>query len=416
MHGDVSTAGRSVGSEVEALFSIEELFFSRTDLRGRIIAGNSVFQRVSQYSWEELLERPHNVIRHPDMPRGVFWLLWDRIRSGMPIGAYVKNRSKNGGYYWVYAIVTPVEGGYLSVRLKPTSALLSVVEAEYGKLRDAEAAQKLSPADSAQLLLTRLPELGYRDYVTFMGGALTREILERQRAMGTEADPVLGLFDQLASSAQSLLDTAARVFEGYRSHRFVPLNLLVQAGRLGGAGAAIGMISSNYSILSDEIRVGMDDFMKAAREVATVISESAFLVGTAKIQEEIIDVFQGEAGNAGSRRENEMSLLDKQHSAYRQQALESLRSIQRLIEKFHHETLTMKRLASGLAAIRVMGKVESGRLSVGVLNDLINDLEKFQQLIVDGLSRIDAVNQTIRDASEHLLLSYGKIGYVQGTG
>ncbi|MFN3311833.1 MAG: PAS domain-containing protein, partial [Thermomonas sp.] len=143
------------------------------------MAGNSVFQRVSQYSWEELLERPHNVIRHPDMPRGVFWLLWDRIRSGMPIGAYVKNRSKNGGYYWVYAIVTPVEGGYLSVRLKPTSALLSVVEAEYGKLRDAEAAQKLSPADSAQLLLTRLPELGYRDYVTFMGGALTREILER---------------------------------------------------------------------------------------------------------------------------------------------------------------------------------------------------------------------------------------------
>lgn len=94
--------------DVEVPFTFEELFFSRTNWRGVILAGNSVFQRVSLYSWDELIQKPHNVIRHPDMPKGVFWLLWDTIKKGEPVGAYVKNRAKDGRYYWVFAIVTPI--------------------------------------------------------------------------------------------------------------------------------------------------------------------------------------------------------------------------------------------------------------------------------------------------------------------
>ena len=122
----------SVDEEVPFIF--DELFFSRTDGRGVILAGNSVFQRVSHYSWNELIKKPHNVIRHPDMPKGVFWLLWDTIKRGDPVGAYVKNRAKDGRYYWVFAIITPVEGGYLSVRLKPSSDLFAVVAQEYKSL------------------------------------------------------------------------------------------------------------------------------------------------------------------------------------------------------------------------------------------------------------------------------------------
>ncbi len=90
--------------DLEVPFDFDELFFSRTDKRGKIRSGNSVFHRISRFEWDELLGKPHNVIRHPDMPRGVFWLMWERIRRGLPTSAYVKNRAKDGRHYWVYAI------------------------------------------------------------------------------------------------------------------------------------------------------------------------------------------------------------------------------------------------------------------------------------------------------------------------
>ena len=391
----------------EVHFTIEELFFSRTDPRGRIVAGNSVFQRVSQYDWDELLGKPHNVIRHPNMPRGVFWLLWDQIRKGKPIGAYVKNKAKSGEYYWVFAVVTPIKGGYLSVRLKPSSHLLGIIEKEYEEILDKELSLALKPNESAHALLRRLEQMGYRDYTTFMGLALAREIAERQRAMKADPDPVLTLFERLVASSQSLLDTADLVFKGYHAHRFVPMNLMVQAGRLGAEGAAIGTISSNYSALSGEIRDGMDIFIQAAREVAAVISEGIFLVGTAKIQIDMIEVFREEAQiDGGIQRDLEAGLLESQHKAYHEQALENLHRILNLIDHFQHEAAAMQRLASGLAAIRVMGKVESGRLSLSVLDDLLNDLERFQKLIGEGLVEIKNVNRNMHDTYRELLENY----------
>ena len=91
----------------EAPFGLGEVFFSRTDQRGVIKTGNYVFKRVSNYEWEELIGAPHKIIRHPDMPKAVFWLLWDAIAKGKPVGAYVKNRAKDGLHYWVYACVVP---------------------------------------------------------------------------------------------------------------------------------------------------------------------------------------------------------------------------------------------------------------------------------------------------------------------
>jgi hypothetical protein len=186
-----TAAGRPVARQdrpapvnAEVPFSIGEVFFSRTNDKGHILFGNCVFQRISHYSWPELSRKPHNIIRHPDMPRAVFWLLWDTIEKGHPVGAYVKNMAKDGRYYWVFAIVTPIEGGYLSVRIKPTTQLLAVVEAEYAALLEAEKRDRLKPAESAQLLLKRLSALGFRDYAAFMAAALDQEITARDGQLG----------------------------------------------------------------------------------------------------------------------------------------------------------------------------------------------------------------------------------------
>ena len=111
-----------------------ELFFSTTDQKGVITSCNDVFVRVSGYPAEDLLGKPHSIIRHPDMPRCVFKLLWDYLLSGKAIGAYVKNLASTGEYYWVYALVTPIDDGYLSIRVKPVSAYFAKVEGLYKQL------------------------------------------------------------------------------------------------------------------------------------------------------------------------------------------------------------------------------------------------------------------------------------------
>ena len=92
----------------ERPFGADELFFSTTDRRGVILAGNAVFQRVADYAEEELIGQAHNIVRHPDMPRGVFRVFWDHLDAKKPIAAYVKNMARDGAYYWVVATAVPM--------------------------------------------------------------------------------------------------------------------------------------------------------------------------------------------------------------------------------------------------------------------------------------------------------------------
>lgn len=95
----------------EQFFDENELIVSKTDLKGRLTYCNDVFLRIAGYSEKECLGEPHSMIRHPEMPRCVFGLLWETIQDGREIFAYVINRCKNGDHYWVNAHVTPSRDG-----------------------------------------------------------------------------------------------------------------------------------------------------------------------------------------------------------------------------------------------------------------------------------------------------------------
>ncbi|KAA0688928.1 PAS domain-containing protein [Azospirillum brasilense] len=134
----------------ERTFHPDEIIVSKTDLKGRISYANDVFLRVSGYGESELLGRPHNIVRHPDMPRCVYKLLWTRIEAGSEIFAYVVNRAKDGDHYWVFAHVTPVFGtpdsgngrtitGYHSSRRVPTRPAVDAAAGLYAALRAEEA-------------------------------------------------------------------------------------------------------------------------------------------------------------------------------------------------------------------------------------------------------------------------------------
>ncbi len=133
-------------SGVERHFGHDELIVSKTDLRGRITYANDVFLRVAGYDETDVMDMPHNIIRHPDMPRCVFKYLWDTIQDGQEIFAYVVNLAKDGAHYWVFAHVTPSFDrngkivGYHSNRRTPSKEAVAAATAVYAELRAAEAA------------------------------------------------------------------------------------------------------------------------------------------------------------------------------------------------------------------------------------------------------------------------------------
>ncbi|HEX4918964.1 MAG TPA: PAS domain-containing methyl-accepting chemotaxis protein [Limnobacter sp.] len=109
---------------------------TKTDLKGRITYANPAFVEISGFTLDELMGQPHNVVRHPDMPRDAFKDLWDTVRRDEPWKGLVKNRCKDGGYYWVDAYVTPLTQngqkiGYMSVRSKPSDVQKHEAEALY---------------------------------------------------------------------------------------------------------------------------------------------------------------------------------------------------------------------------------------------------------------------------------------------
>jgi aerotaxis receptor len=128
-------------TQVEYILNDSETIVSTTDLNGNITYANAYFLQVSGFSEQELIGAPQNIVRHPDMPVEAFADLWTTIRNGRAWTGMVKNRCKNGDFYWVMANVTPVMEngkpvGYMSIRVKPSRAQVSAADALYREIRD----------------------------------------------------------------------------------------------------------------------------------------------------------------------------------------------------------------------------------------------------------------------------------------
>jgi methyl-accepting chemotaxis protein len=127
----------------EVKLTEQSLIVSKTDLKGRITYVNKDFLDISGFTEKELIGEPHNIVRHPDMPVEAFEDMWQTLKEGRPWTGYVKNRCKNGDYYWVLANATPIwengaVSGYMSVRRKADAGAISEVEALYAKFRSGQ--------------------------------------------------------------------------------------------------------------------------------------------------------------------------------------------------------------------------------------------------------------------------------------
>ncbi len=167
---------RTIPTGKERFFEPEEIIVSKTDVNGRLTYVNDVFLRVSDYTEKELIGQPHSLIRHPDMPRAVFRLLWETIQQGREIFAYVVNLTKHGDHYWVFAHVTPTFGmrgeivGYHSNRRVPDGQALAAIQPLYRDMLrlEREHASKNDQIDASTRRLTAFLAEQNRSYEELM--------------------------------------------------------------------------------------------------------------------------------------------------------------------------------------------------------------------------------------------------------
>ncbi|WP_138431360.1 PAS domain-containing protein [Fodinibius saliphilus] len=320
---DLRTA---VPTNQESPFKIYELFFSVTDPKSNMTFVNEIFQRVSKFDHDEIIGQPHKLIRHPDMPRALFKIFWDRLKANKPVGAYVKNMAKDGSYYWVKALAFPCEDGYLSIRLKPTSHLFGKIKDIYDetlqveKSREKEVGKREALEQSEQYLLQLLKNEGFANYETFMWDALRQEMYKREEALANtskttrsqthtdefpdallELEPVL---QELVISLNTLKDIHSDlvqysdyILELARSILLLSINAQIGSSKLDQDDIALSVIAEQMGDQSIEGEEKLLDMKNNIQGLSDLISMLNFDILSSKLQVEMAIDFMDEIAN-----------------------------------------------------------------------------------------------------------------------
>ncbi|TIC86393.1 PAS domain-containing protein [Nocardioides sp. GY 10127] len=325
-----ATRTRPAPNGLETTFPPSDLFFSRTDDRGHILSGNTVFAQVSKYELADLVGAPHSIVRHPSMPRGLFRLLWTEISEGRQIVAYTDNLASDGSHYWTLASIRPVPGGeYLSVRAKPCdTATMEVVSGLYAQVLEHEqelAAGGMAARDVADAGYVRLLELlasaGYPSYREFQRELLPREVALRSEATASGGqhpsarrgrvhgelddshaalvqalDTLVGGLGPFTSESARLGDQAAYLRTLARTIRRFSLNSQILGYQVGDSGAGLSAVAR---LINDEAGRFAGLVTPVADTIASIrehLAELTFAVASAKMQLDVIDVFVTDLG------------------------------------------------------------------------------------------------------------------------
>jgi aerotaxis receptor len=244
-----------------------ELLHSTTDRDGVVTTANRAFVKASGYRGDALIGQPHSVVRHPDMPAGLFHVLWAGLQAGRPMAAYLKNLAQDGSTYWVFASLTPDRQGFTSVQLTPMSPLAEAAKGLYAAVASFERERASRHGDDrvavaaagADQLHHALTQLGYTDYEDFVRQALPGEVAARGRLLTfTFSRPLAGgplgemlrtatsldydlekvvqhlaeyasLTDELTAAATTVLETARRLQSSVSSAAAASAEVAAQA-------------------------------------------------------------------------------------------------------------------------------------------------------------------------------------------
>jgi aerotaxis receptor len=393
----------------EAAFSFEELFYSRTDDRGVIRAGNDVFQRISGFDWAELIGAPHRIVRHPDTPRAVFRILWDALKKGNPMGAYVKNRTKSGEFYWVFAIVLPVEDGYLSVRIKPSSPLFERVRGYYESFSERERVEKIELEQGADELRGLAAASGFSSYTSFMAFALGQELAARDVRLRRPVDGRTGMLVEMNEALEKATREQVGLLRSFEALQSIPNNMRIVASRLEPSGGPVSAISENYKasslVISDRLRSFVAGKGNLCDQMSREVARALFLLGCGRVIAEMNRNFAHVRPVEGIDWEVERELLARLESSCAAMARDAMLQAAELATALNRASAEIRRQMLGLDTIRVLGRVECGRMrdTNGGLSATIDQLDSFHADIKARLEAIMRLSEVIGTAMTNYL-------------
>lgn len=357
--GAAGAAGAADVVSGERTYAADELFFSTTDASGRIRRANSIFMRLSGYPRGALVGRAHNVVRHPDMPAGLFRSIWEDISAGGAASAYITNRSSDGGRYRVFATIVPSGDGFLSVRTLPMrTGLRDTIEAVYARVRMVEAAsaaggssRREAAAAGQAALVEELRALGYRDSTDF-----TRRTLPDEVAALVAAG--------VAIPERDVGGPLARVLAEMNGVEVATADLVALLDECGRLVALLGRRSADIDALS--ARLGR--LRDCLREVAA------------------------DVGSLGSGRENNVSERYREVDALILECVEQLHPLAGQVAELRGDVdsvrfgialLRLHNLASGFFALQIIDGEDELEA-----NDAVGSLDELAGALRDGAERL----------------------------
>lgn len=424
-------------------FEVNETFFSTTDARGVITSGNQVFCRTSGYTWSEMVGQPHNLIRHPDMPRQVFRQLWEAARARRPFMGYVKNQAKNGNHYWVFAVVVPMGDALLSVRIKPTSPLLAAVEQVYARLLACEkeaiaggASESKATAASASLLESEIKRLGFATYENFSHHALNTEVKSRDReiaARGLQVFPAdiasrgeLGgqlqpFYRQTLATYEGLnalftsLDSFMSICNGIRERkdavqaiaeefRLNALNAHIAANPLGETGLTLGTVAQILNGHGQSLGRNVTTLATNIATTTTAVADTASNLSSARIQLEMLLSFIAEiaaGGKNGAATTRLLAMAQNLRDAFAttlDHAVDALNSLERQIPSVLVTKELLRKDIIYLQVAQISGLTEVARIPQAEASGLKETFTGLRDQIETGKRELDQLGGIV----EHL--------------
>jgi PAS domain S-box-containing protein len=428
----------------------DEMFFSTTDTRGIITAGNDVFVRVSGYAPEELIGQPHNLVRHPDMPRAAFRLVWNYLGQSRRAVALVKNLAKDGCNYWVVALFGPTPGGYLSIRFKPTGPLrdemagvYAAMLAEEQRWRESGADEKVGMDAAAALLAAAVRQRGFADYDEFMRVLLCDELRSRDAVLartggtiirplpadagrkanggsalhhlgalyrqGAHAYALLGRLyarlDEFVALQQTLAGKAGFVGNLTTELRLAAMNVALASTRIGGEGQSLSVISHYMGSSSAEVAGAVRVLTSGIHNVSKRLRSVIFNLAAGRLQIEMIMAFLHELIVAQSAPEpgcTQHRLIRTLQHAFSHSLDHASRALHDLEHSTHELNPTSRDLGRHILALHVAqvgGRVETTRLIeqdafAAVFADIRGQIESTRGQLAelsDALAQLDAI-------------------------
>ncbi len=406
----------------EVSFPVSELFVSVTDKSGKILSGNDIFLRISGHPREELVGSAHNKVRHPDMPRCVFKILWDSIQQEVPLSAYIKNRCKDGRYYWVLASVFPVPNGHLSIRIKPTTDLLEKVKSLYTTIHQFE--QSHTVEESEAELLKKLKALGHENYQEFMFHMLNLEITSRITILNqseiqhqTKIPNSIGLMKRLYEMNEVISESTSRnrksskhldclqslesdcqkqsqeIGKMFRHLENLSINMSIMAHRLATQGQTLSIVATGFQTVILKLRSYFDEFQHLVKMISASTKKIILDSFYSGLQSEMISFFIFESINSLQNDERnqkkiahiieETGLLLTASKILLESNTQEQKIFYNNIILLQKNTHYLKNLLTHLELIRTGGKLESSRSED--VSQVFDPFIKQMEINIDGL-------------------------------